>query len=171
LRPVQRWDAGAAEVATINVCLVRTNQGSSARCAIAHITANVKPGVARRAIFAATLPSGSTSPSRAALKGNCNVRLRPEHILCAGGLGELSAGREMVGMNVGVDDKEDAHAGGLCGAQMKLDLADRIDDGAGRASTAAEQVGDTDWLTVQELTDDHGLHSRLSCGSNIQSFC
>ena len=43
-------------------------------------------------------------------------------------------------MNVGVDDKMDAHAGSLCGAQIRLDLADRIDDGAGRTSTAAEQI-------------------------------
>jgi hypothetical protein len=67
-------------------------------------------------------------------------RARSEHILCAGRLGELPACREMVGMNMGVDDKKDAHAGSVCGAQIRLDLTDGIDDGAGRTSTTAEQV-------------------------------
>ena len=84
-----------------------------------------------------------------------------EHVLCAGRLGELPARREMVGVNVGVDDKMDAHARGLCGAHVRLDLADRIDDGPGRASTAAEQVRDANGLLVQELPNDHGLRSRI----------
>jgi hypothetical protein len=46
----------------------------------------------------------------------------------------------MVGMNVGVDDKMDAHAGSLCGAEIRLERADRIDDGTGRTSTAAEKI-------------------------------
>lgn len=62
-------------------------------------------------------------------------------------------------MNVGVDDKMDAHASGLGGTQVGLDLADRIDHGAGCASTAAGQVGDANVLLVQELADDHGLRS------------
>jgi hypothetical protein len=69
-----------------------------------------------------------------------HVRVRRKHVFCAGRPGELPAAREMVSMNVGVDDKMDAHAGSLCGAQIWLYLADRIDDGTGRASTAAEQV-------------------------------
>lgn len=99
-----------------------------------------------------------------------NVRMRREHILGAGCLGELPARREMVSVNVGVDDKMDAHAGGLGGPQVGLDLADRIDHGTGGASTAAEQVGDANGLLVQELADDHGLRSRTWWG-NIQSFC
>ncbi|HEY5127768.1 MAG TPA: hypothetical protein VIJ35_10835 [Bradyrhizobium sp.] len=43
-------------------------------------------------------------------------------------------------MNMGVDDKMDAHAGSLCGAQIRLNITDRIDDGTGRTSTAAEQI-------------------------------
>src|ERR1700687_6080825 len=78
-----------------------------------------------------------------------NVRVRREHVFCAGRLGELPARREMVSMNVGVDDKMDAHAGGLCAAHVRLDLADRIDDGAGRTSTAAEQVRDANGILVQ----------------------
>ena len=100
-----------------------------------------------------------------------NFRLRSEHILGAGRLGELPPCREMVGMNVGVDDEMDAHASGLGGVHVGLDLADRIDDRTGRASTAAEQVGDADGLMVQELTDNHGLRSPILRGSNIQLFC
>jgi hypothetical protein len=44
----------------------------------------------------------------------------------------------MVSMNVGVDDKMDAHAGSFCGAQIRLDLADRIDHGTGRTSATTE---------------------------------
>src|SRR4051794_40071700 len=57
-----------------------------------------------------------------------NVRMRREHVFCAGRLGELAARREMVGMNVGVDNKMDAHAGGLGSAHVRLDLANWIDD-------------------------------------------
>ena len=63
----------------------------------------------------------------------------------------------MVGVNMRVDDEVDAHAGSFCGAQIRLDLADRIGDGSGRAPTAAEQVRDADGLLVQELTKDHDL--------------
>jgi hypothetical protein len=100
-----------------------------------------------------------------------NVGMRREHVFCASRLGELPACREMVGMNVGVDDKIDAHAGGLCRAQIGLNLTDRIDDGTSRTSTATEQVGDADRLLVQELPDDHGLRSRITRGKYIQSFC
>jgi hypothetical protein len=56
-----------------------------------------------------------------------------------------------------VDDEMDAHAGAFCGAQIRLDLAGRIDDSSGRAPTAAEQVRDADGLLVPELTEDHDL--------------
>ena len=94
-------------------------------------------------------------------EGKGNVRMRREHILCTGRLGELATRREMVSMNVGVDDEMDAHARGLGRPQVGLDLADRIDHGTGRASTAAEQVGDANGLLVQELPNDHGLRSRI----------
>jgi hypothetical protein len=90
-----------------------------------------------------------------------NVRMHRKHVFCAGCLGEPPARREMVGMNVGVDNKMDAHAGGLGGMHVRLDLADWIDDRAGRASAAAEQVRDANGLLVQELPDDHGLRSRI----------
>jgi hypothetical protein len=67
-----------------------------------------------------------------------DFRARPEHILCADCLGELPTCREMVGMNVRVDHEVDAHAGSLRGTQIRLDLADGIDDGTGGPSAAAE---------------------------------
>src|SRR5712671_3674745 len=45
-----------------------------------------------------------------------NVRVRREHIFCAGCLGETPARGDVVSMNVGVEDKMDAHAAGICGA-------------------------------------------------------
>jgi hypothetical protein len=74
-------------------------------------------------------------------------------------------------MNVSVDDKMNAHTRSFRGTQIRFDLADGIDDGTGRATAAAEQVGDADGLTVQELTYDHGLHSPLRWDKYIQSFC
>src|SRR5437667_12182863 len=80
-----------------------------------------------------------------------NIRVRREHVLGAGRLGELPARREMVGMNVGVDDKMAAYVDGVCGPHARLDLADPVDDGPGRAATAAEQVPAANGLLEQEL--------------------
>jgi hypothetical protein len=59
----------------------------------------------------------------------------------------------------------DTHAGGFRRADVGLDLADRIDDGPGRTSAAAEQIRDTNGLLMQELTDYHGLPSRIPQGT------
>ena len=44
----------------------------------------------------------------------------------------------MIGMDMGVDDEDELHSGALGGAQVKVEIADRIDDGAGCLATAAE---------------------------------
>ena len=46
----------------------------------------------------------------------------------------------MVGVQVGIDDEKDAHARIFRRAQVGLDVADRIDHGAGGPAAAAEQV-------------------------------
>ena len=61
----------------------------------------------------------------------------------------------MVGMNMGVDDVKNLHAGLVGSLEIRLDGPDRVNDGARRLSTAAQKIGGTDRVGMQELTDDH----------------
>ena len=60
-------------------------------------------------------------------------------------------------MNMRIDDEVNAHAGIVGGLQIGLDIADGIDHRAGRLAAAAEDVGDADWIAMQELAEYHGL--------------
>jgi hypothetical protein len=70
----------------------------------------------------------------------------------------------MVGMDVGIDDEVDAHAGIVGRTQLWLNLADRVDDGSSCFAAAAEEVGDTDWILVEELAEDHELALLIAKG-------
>jgi hypothetical protein len=53
-----------------------------------------------------------------------------------------------------------------------LDIADGINDCAGRLAAAAEEVGDADGIAMQELAEDHGLALLAKSGyKNMQSIC
>src|SRR6185437_14379504 len=57
-------------------------------------------------------------------EGEGHLGVRCKHILGAGRFGELPPRREVVGMDVGIDDEVDAHAGVFGRAQIWCDLAD-----------------------------------------------
>jgi hypothetical protein len=63
----------------------------------------------------------------------------------------------VIGMDMRVDDVMYPHAGIVGGLQVGLNVADRINDRPGRFATAAEEVGDADWIAMQELSENHGL--------------
>ena len=58
-------------------------------------------------------------------------------------------------MDMGIDDEVDPHAGIVGGLQVGLNIADRINDRPGGFAAAAEKVGDTDWIAMQELAENH----------------
>jgi hypothetical protein len=60
-------------------------------------------------------------------------------------------------MDMGVDDVMYPHAGIVGGLQVGLNVADRINNRPGGFATAAEEVGETDWIVMQELAENHGL--------------
>ena len=61
----------------------------------------------------------------------------------------------MIGVNMGVDHVEDPQAAGFRRRQVRRDVADRVDDGAGGLAAAAEEIGRGDRLGVKELAQDH----------------
>ena len=92
-----------------------------------------------------------------------------QDVLGAGGIGQSPAGRHVVGMDVRVDDVEDAHAGRFGSGEIGRDVADRIDDGSRSLAATAEQIGDRHRIGVQEWTQDHDRPSCLK--SIIQLLC
>src|SRR5947207_1410105 len=67
----------------------------------------------------------------------------------------------MVGMNMRVDDEANVHAGACGRAQVRLDVADRVDDGTSRLAATAKVVRDANRVSVKELTEDHGTCALL----------
>ena len=60
-------------------------------------------------------------------------------------------------MDMRVNDVMYLHAGIVGGLQVGLNIADGIDDRPGGFATAAEEIGDSDWIAMQELAENHGL--------------
>ena len=67
-------------------------------------------------------------------------RFGEQHVLGARRLSECTAGGHVVGVKMRVDDVANAHAGRFGGLEVRRGVAERIDDGAGGASAAAEQI-------------------------------
>ncbi len=105
-----------------------------------------------------------------AFERECHLRLGRQHVFGAGRVSEGTSRREVIGMQMRIDDEVDAHASRFGCAQIRLDGPGRIDDGTGRLAAAAEQIGDADRIGVQELTEDHALAFLSMNGYNIQSF-
>ena len=78
-----------------------------------------------------------------------------QYVLGARGIGQTPACRHVVGMDVRVDDVEDAHAGRFGSGEIGRDVADGIDNGSRRLPATAEEVGDRHRISVQEWTQDH----------------
>ena len=78
-----------------------------------------------------------------------------EDIFRVGGFGQAPSRRGMVGVNMRVDDIEDAHPRVFRGLKIGRDIADRVDDGRRGLAAAAEKVGNAYGIGVQELPEDH----------------
>lgn len=57
----------------------------------------------------------------------------------------------MVGMEVRIDHVEDLHAHRFRCREIRLNVADRIDDGAGGLAAAPKKIGGRHGLGMQEL--------------------
>ena len=89
-----------------------------------------------------------------------HVRRSMQHIFRPCRTRESPAGRAVIGVHMGVDDEQEAHAGLVGRAQVWFYLPNRIDNGAARAPAAAEQVGNRNRVCVKELAEDHPDVSR-----------
>ena len=78
-----------------------------------------------------------------------------EDIFSVGCFGQAPSRRGMVGVNMRVDDIEDAHPRVFRGLKIGRDIADRVDDGRRGLAAAAEKVGNAYGIGVQELPEDH----------------
>jgi hypothetical protein len=79
-------------------------------------------------------------------------------------------------MDMGIDNKPNAHPGLVGHAQIRSDLIQWVDDGASCVPAAAEQVRDGHRIGVEELTQNHfwpppSRRLRLDRRRYIQSFC
>lgn len=58
-------------------------------------------------------------------------------------------------MDVGVDNVADTHSGLRGRTQIWFDIAGWIDHGAGRMTSATEQIGNADGAVMEKLLQDH----------------
>ena len=70
---------------------------------------------------------------------------------------ELPKSREVIGVNMRVDDVVDFHACRLRGAQVGVRVGNGINNCRRTFAAAAEQVRDADRIIMQELAQDHRL--------------
>src|SRR5262249_26964869 len=85
-----------------------------------------------------------------------HLRISEQHVLCAGGGCEDATRRNVISMNVSIDNIANAHPRGFSGSEIGRDLPHRIDHGCRGTPSAAEEVGCRDRLGVEELAKDHG---------------
>ena len=141
----------------MSVWPVITNQGSSDRVwsvTISEMCSGVCPGVCRTSIE--TLPNFENFAVSNAAEWKRRVCIGEQYVLSTGGLGQFAARRNVIGMQMGVDDIKDAHSGFVGRFQIGTDIANGIDNGRGRTSSAAKEVGRRDRISVQVLAQDHG---------------
>ena len=98
--------------------------------------------------------------------------LRGEHIARTGGGCQTPPRGHVIGMDMRVDDVEDAHTARLGGAQVRLDIPDGIHDSAAGPAAAAEEIRDRDRLSVQKRSQYHfDPRIRAADGTALNRFC
>jgi hypothetical protein len=81
-------------------------------------------------------------------------------ILRPGRLCEVPPSRDVVCVDVSVNDVEDLHPGVPRRIDIDPDVAHRVDDRAGGLPTAAKQVGNANRVRMQELAQYHAYLQR-----------
>jgi len=79
---------------------------------------------------------------------NGRVGFSEQHVLGVRGLRQASPTRDMVGMNVRVDDVENTHTSVPGCIDIRRDVAQWVDHGGRGLASAAEEVGDRDEIGV-----------------------
>ena len=77
------------------------------------------------------------------------------HVLGAGAIGEPPGARDVIGVHVRVDHVSDVHVRLGCRSHIQVDVVERIDNGAHRVTTAAEQIRRAHRRAVKKLAEDH----------------
>ena len=80
-------------------------------------------------------------PITSGMERGRSVRFGKQHLLGTGGFGQPSPRRHMIGVNVRVDDIQDAHPSLLGGFDIPLDVPNRIDHCRRGLAATAEQIG------------------------------
>jgi hypothetical protein len=77
----------------------------------------------------------------------------------------------MIGVNVGINDKPEAHPYLVRDPQVWFDIAQRVDHSAGGVPAAAKQVRNGDGIGMEELTQNHARPPAAgSCALTGHSF-
>jgi hypothetical protein len=63
----------------------------------------------------------------------------------------------MIGVNVRVEDVIDLDPGCLGGLKISVGISQGIDDRSGLLAAAANEVGDSDRIGMEKLTENHGV--------------
>jgi hypothetical protein len=84
---------------------------------------------------------------------------------------ELGQPRDVVGVHVGLEDRDDRHALGLRLRDVAVDEVDvRIGHGEGAVGLAAEQVGRARGLVVEELAEVHDAHAKQAPDMHLEAM-
>ena len=75
-----------------------------------------------------------------------------KHVFGTGSFSQCAARRDVVGVKMRVDDVANAHPRRFGGAEVRGNVTERVDDGSGCASAAAEQIRGRDGIGVKKLT-------------------
>jgi hypothetical protein len=99
-------------------------------------------------------------------------RLRPSEkdILGPGRLGQVPTGRDVVRVNVGIEDIEELQPGVSCRIEVAPHVTDRIDDRSTCLPSTAKEIGDRHRVRVQKLAQDHGYLRRPGLDSGLKEF-
>jgi hypothetical protein len=78
-----------------------------------------------------------------------------EYVFRASCLRQTPSSREMIGMDVGIDDIQYLHPGRARGVEVLSDVAQRVDNRAASFAATAKEVGNRNGIRMQELPQDH----------------
>jgi hypothetical protein len=80
-----------------------------------------------------------------------HIRFGEQHVFRARHLGQFTAGRDVIGVQMRVHDVANAHAGLFGRAKIRSQIAEGIDNSSERLAATAEHIGRRDRIGVQEL--------------------